>query len=69
MQGLMAYDWPGNVRELENLVERACCWKPSGGHIELQHLFPGVAPVTAHGAVIDREKWAMPTRPGPSSYT
>ncbi|WP_193039755.1 MULTISPECIES: sigma-54-dependent Fis family transcriptional regulator [unclassified Pseudomonas] len=55
MQGLMAYDWPGNVRELENLVERAVLLVPSGGHIELQHLFPGVAPVTAQGAVIDRE--------------
>ena len=55
MQGLMAYDWPGNVRELENLVERAVLLVPSGGQIEVEHLFPGVAPVTALGAVIDRE--------------
>ncbi|AIL59821.1 sigma-54-dependent Fis family transcriptional regulator [Pseudomonas alkylphenolica] len=55
MQGLMAYDWPGNVRELENLVERAVLLVPSGGQIEVQHLFPGMVPVTAPGAVIDRE--------------
>ncbi len=55
MQGLMAYDWPGNVRELENLVERAVLLVPSGGQIEVQHLFPGMAPVAAQGAVIDRE--------------
>lgn len=54
MQGLMAYDWPGNVRELENLVERAVLLVPSGGQIEVEHLFPGMAPVTALGAVIDR---------------
>ncbi|MDY7564648.1 helix-turn-helix domain-containing protein [Pseudomonas sp. RTC3] len=55
MQELMAYDWPGNVRELENLVERSVLLAPSGGQIEVEHLFPGMAPVTALGAVIDRQ--------------
>ncbi|MCC6076751.1 sigma 54-interacting transcriptional regulator [Pseudomonas sp. GCM10022188] len=53
MQALMAYDWPGNVRELENLVERAVLLAPSGGQIELEHLFAGSAPATPQGVPVD----------------
>ncbi|MCM2329918.1 MAG: sigma 54-interacting transcriptional regulator [Pseudomonas sagittaria] len=55
MQALMAYDWPGNVRELENLVERAVLLVPSGGQIEVEHLFAGAAPSAPPGAAIDRQ--------------
>lgn len=55
MQELMAYDWPGNVRELENLIERSVLLAPSGGQIDVEHLFPGMGPVTALGAVIDKQ--------------
>lgn len=55
MLELMAYDWPGNVRELENLVERAVLLAPSDGQIEVEHLFPGMAPAAAPGAAIDRQ--------------
>ena len=55
MQELMTYDWPGNVRELENLVERAVLLVPSGGQIEAEHLFPGMASIGALGAVIDSQ--------------
>ncbi len=53
MQALMAYNWPGNVRELENLVERAVLLAPSGGQIELEHLFAGSAPATPQGVPVD----------------
>ncbi|MBV2132540.1 sigma 54-interacting transcriptional regulator [Pseudomonas sp. MAP12] len=53
MQALMAYNWPGNVRELENLVERAVLLAPSGGQIELEHLFAGNAPATPQGVAVD----------------
>ncbi len=53
MQALMAYNWPGNVRELENLVERAVLLAPSGGQIELEHLFSGNAPATQQGVAVD----------------
>ncbi len=55
LQALMAYDWPGNVRELENLIERAVLLAPSGGQIELEHLFAGSAPATPPGAPVDRQ--------------
>lgn len=54
LQALMSYDWPGNVRELENLVERAVLLAPSGGQIELEHLFAGSAPASAPGVAIDQ---------------
>lgn len=55
MQELMDYDWPGNVRELENLVERAVLLTPSGGEIEVQHLFPGTNHALPEGAAVDRQ--------------
>lgn len=55
MQELVEYDWPGNVRELENLVERAVLLTPSGGEIEVQHLFPGTGHALPAGAAIDRD--------------
>jgi transcriptional regulator with PAS, ATPase and Fis domain len=55
MQALMAYNWPGNVRELENLVERAVLLAPSGGQIELEHLFAGSAPPPPQGVAVDRQ--------------
>ncbi|MNF21636.1 Nif-specific regulatory protein [compost metagenome] len=55
MQALMAYNWPGNVRELENLVERAVLLVPSGGQIELEHLFAGSAPAAPQGVAVDRQ--------------
>ena len=39
LQVLGTYDWPGNVRELENCIERAVLLAPSGGEIEVRHLF------------------------------
>lgn len=54
MQALMGYQWPGNVRELQNLIERGVLLAPSGGLIEIEHLFAGGAPVTAQGAEVDR---------------
>jgi len=53
MQALMAYNWPGNVRELENLIERAVLLVPSGGQIELEHLFAGSAPSAPQGVPVD----------------
>lgn len=55
LQELVKYDWPGNVRELENLMERAVLLVPSGGEIEVQHLFPGAMPVLPAGAAVDRQ--------------
>lgn len=54
MQELMEYDWPGNVRELENLMERAVLLVPSGGEIEVEHLFPGTGQSLPLGAPVDR---------------
>lgn len=54
IQELMDYDWPGNVRELENLVERAVLLVPSGGEIEVEHLFPGAGQSLQMGAPVDR---------------
>lgn len=54
LQALMSYDWPGNVRELENLIERGVLLAPSGGSIEVDHLFAGGAPVPAQEAQLDR---------------
>src|SRR5690554_1228862 len=36
---MIEYDWPGNVRELENLIERGVLLAPSGGVLELEHVF------------------------------
>ncbi len=36
---LLAYAWPGNVRELQNIIERGVILAPSGGRIEVNHLF------------------------------
>ncbi|MDX9887269.1 sigma 54-interacting transcriptional regulator [Thauera sp.] len=56
MQALMSYEWPGNIRELENLVERGVLLAPSGGQIEVDHLFAGGAPgLVDGGAEVDRE--------------
>ena len=55
MQELMEYEWPGNVRELENLVERAVLLTPSGGEIEVQHLFPGTSHAFPEGAAVDSQ--------------
>ncbi len=55
MQELVEYGWPGNVRELENLVERAVLLTPSGGEIEVQHLFPGTGQALPAGAAVDRD--------------
>ncbi|MCK6395413.1 sigma-54-dependent Fis family transcriptional regulator [Zoogloea sp.] len=54
MQALMAYPWPGNVRELQNLVERGVLLAPSGGLVEIDHLFAGGAPAHSLGAEVDR---------------
>lgn len=54
IQELMDYDWPGNVRELENLVERSVLLVPSGGEIEVEHLFPGAGQSLQMGAPVDR---------------
>ncbi|ENO79330.1 sigma54-dependent activator protein [Thauera sp. 27] len=54
MQALMSYHWPGNVRELENLIERGVLLAPSGGLIEVDHLFAGGAPAPAQEAQLDR---------------
>ncbi len=51
LQALMAHAWPGNVRELENLIERGVLLAPSGGEIEVQHLFAGTPP--AHDAGVE----------------
>ncbi|ATE60378.1 sigma-54-dependent Fis family transcriptional regulator [Thauera sinica] len=56
MQALMSYDWPGNIRELENLIERGVLLAPSGGQIEVDHLFAGGAPgLETSGAEVGRE--------------
>jgi DNA-binding NtrC family response regulator len=56
MQALMSYEWPGNIRELENLVERGVLLAPSGGQVEVDHLFAGGAPGQVDaGAEVDRE--------------
>jgi len=36
---LLAYSWPGNIRELQNIIERGVILAPSGGRIEVDHLF------------------------------
>jgi DNA-binding NtrC family response regulator len=38
-RALLAYPWPGNVRELQNTVERGVLLAPSGGRVEIEHLF------------------------------
>ncbi|MCB1741099.1 MAG: sigma 54-interacting transcriptional regulator [Gammaproteobacteria bacterium] len=55
MQALLGYDWPGNVRELENLIERGVLLAPSGGRIELEHLFADRSPASSGGAQVDVE--------------
>lgn len=39
LQMLMDHHWPGNIRELENLIERGVLLAPSGGKIEVEHMF------------------------------
>ena len=53
-QALQAHAWPGNVRELENGIERAVLLAPSGGEIEVRHLFPAGAPALAEGVELAR---------------
>jgi DNA-binding NtrC family response regulator len=43
MQAITRYPWPGNVRELENIIERGVILAPTGGWIELEHLFAHVS--------------------------
>jgi two-component system response regulator HydG len=38
-KALLDYPWPGNIRELQNTVERGVILAPSGGHVEIEHLF------------------------------
>ena len=39
-RALLSYAWPGNVRELQNMIERGVLLAPSGGRVEVGHLFP-----------------------------
>jgi two-component system response regulator HydG len=55
LQALMAHPWPGNVRELENMIERGLLLVPSGGEIELGHLFADAPAQVAACAGIDRD--------------
>jgi len=38
-KALVSYAWPGNIRELLNTVERGVILAPSGGRVEVDHLF------------------------------
>jgi len=38
-KALVSYAWPGNIRELQNMVERGVILAPSGGRVEVDHLF------------------------------
>jgi two-component system, NtrC family, response regulator HydG len=52
---LMEYDWPGNVRELENLIERGVLLAPSGGKLELEHVFISSGAAPRDEVAVDRE--------------
>lgn len=52
IQALQAHHWPGNVRELENLIERGVLLAPSGGEIEVKHLFSGPPPRLEEGSTL-----------------
>ncbi|TXT37036.1 MAG: sigma-54 specific transcriptional regulator [Comamonadaceae bacterium] len=39
IEALMFYSWPGNIRELENIIERGVILAPTGGGIDVMHLF------------------------------
>lgn len=41
IDALLNYELPGNIRELENMIERGVILAPSGGAIDLSHLFLG----------------------------
>ncbi|MCC2657521.1 MAG: sigma-54-dependent Fis family transcriptional regulator [Panacagrimonas sp.] len=51
-QSIKAHPWPGNVRELENAIERGVLLAPSGGEIEVQHLFAGTPPGLSVGVTL-----------------
>lgn len=44
LDAMRRHPWPGNVRELENLIERGVILVPSGTRIDVEHLFPSLAP-------------------------
>ena len=52
---MMEYDWPGNVRELENLMERGVLLAPSGGVLELEHVFLSGVPGPTTEVPVGRE--------------
>jgi len=41
IDALLNYELPGNIRELENMIERGVILAPSGGAIDVSHLFIG----------------------------
>lgn len=55
LHALMAHPWPGNVRELENMIERGLLLAPSGGEIEVGHLFADVPPQLTACAGVDHD--------------
>ncbi|MBI2313824.1 MAG: sigma 54-interacting transcriptional regulator [Betaproteobacteria bacterium] len=52
-KALLAYSWPGNIRELQNTVERGVILAPSGGRVEINHLFTSYEETEAKGVGLD----------------
>ncbi len=53
-RALLDYPWPGNIRELQNTVERGVILAPSGGHVEIEHLFTSYEDPRAKEIGLDR---------------
>ncbi len=54
-RALLDYPWPGNIRELQNTVERGVILAPSGGHVEIEHLFTSYEDPRAKEIGLDRD--------------